>query len=58
VSLTARGRKIFAQVGRRHLDGIDRHVGARLTTSEAAELRRLLEKLFVEAPARPGDRPG
>ncbi|MFW2380110.1 MAG: MarR family winged helix-turn-helix transcriptional regulator [Acidimicrobiales bacterium] len=51
VSLTTTGRKAFARAGRVHLEGIDRHVGSRLTGSEMAELGRLLEKLALEPPS-------
>jgi len=37
------------------LDGIERHVGSRLTASESSELRRLLEKLIVDDSGLPTD---
>ena len=46
VSLSRQGRRTFPEVGRLHLNGIERHVGSRLSVSEAAELRRLLDKLI------------
>ena len=48
VSPTAVGRKTFAEAGRVHLAGIERHVGSRLTTAEMTELRHLLSKLSVD----------
>ncbi len=54
VSLTARGRQTFTRAGRLHLDGIDRHVGSRLSASEAIELQRLLAKLTDEPSGHDG----
>ncbi len=45
VLLTGQGRRVFGRAGRLHLDGIERHVGSRLTASESRELQQLLEKL-------------
>ncbi len=45
VVLAKEGRRTFMRAGRVHLDGIDRHVGNRLTLDEMAVLKRLLHKL-------------
>ena len=45
VSLTQAGRKTFIAAGRVHLDGIERHVGAKLTRAEMADVGRILSKL-------------
>lgn len=45
VSLTQTGRKTFTAAGRLHIDGIERHVGARLTPAEMIEVQRILSKL-------------
>ncbi len=55
VSLTAEGRRTFTQVGRLHLDGIERYVGSRLTDDDAAALTRLLGKLDLDEPTDSGN---
>ena len=45
VALTGQGEKVFRRAGRVHLQGIDQHIGAVLTTDEMAELRRIMTKL-------------
>lgn len=45
VSLTKSGRKTFTAAGRLHIDGIERHVGAKLTRTEMIEAHRILSKL-------------
>ena len=45
VALTADGTEVFRRAGRVHLRGIDEHLGANLTLSEMAELRRIMTKL-------------
>ena len=45
VALTADGTEVFRRAGRVHLRGIDEHLGANLTPSEMAELRRIMTKL-------------
>ncbi len=39
------GKRLFARAGRVHLDGIERHVGQRLTSTDMADLQRILAKL-------------
>lgn len=58
VALTAAGEQIFRRAGRVHLRGIDEHVGAQLSTSEMADLRRLLSKLTDGASDDPAQTPG
>jgi len=48
VVLAKEGRRTFVRTGRVHLDGIERHVGSRLTAEEMTELARLLNKLSPE----------
>lgn len=48
VSLAPAGRRLFAKAGRIHLDGIDRYVGSKLTTTEMADLRHILSKICAE----------
>ena len=55
VLLTSQGRRTFSRAGRLHLDGIERHVGSRLTAPESRELQQLLEKLSVGRPDSEGD---
>ena len=45
IVLAEEGRRTFLRAGRVHLEGIERHVGARMTLDELAELQRLLDKL-------------
>lgn len=45
VILTAKGEETFKGAGRVHLRGIDQHVGSHLSSSEMADLRRILTKL-------------
>ncbi len=45
VALTPHGVEVFRRAGRVHLRGIEQHLGATLTTSEMAELRRIMTKL-------------
>ena len=45
VAMTAHGTEVFRQAGRVHLRGINEHLGANLTLSEMAELRRIMTKL-------------
>jgi len=45
IVLAEEGRRTFLSAGRVHLDGIERHVGARMTLDELSELQRLLGKL-------------
>ncbi len=39
------GKRLFTRAGRVHLDGIERHVGQRLTNKDMADLQRILAKL-------------
>ena len=45
IVLAEEGRRTFKRAGRVHLEGIERHVGERMTLDELAELQRLLDKL-------------
>ncbi len=45
VALTVDGTEVFRRAGRVHLRGINEHLGANLTLSEMAELRRNMTKL-------------
>ena len=45
VAMTAGGTEVFRRAGRVHLRGINEHLGANLTQSEMAELRRIMTKL-------------
>lgn len=49
VVLTSQGHRTFSRAGRLHLDGIEHHVGSRLTAPESRELQQLLEKLTVDS---------
>lgn len=51
VAMTADGTEVFRRAGRVHLRGIDEHLGANLTGSEMAELRRIMAKLAAAIDA-------
>ena len=54
VVLTPHGTEVFRQAGRVHLRGIEEHLGANLTTTEMAELRRLMTKIAAGIDAASG----
>lgn len=43
------GKRLFARASRVHLDGIERHVGQKLTHKDMADLQRILAKLGASA---------
>lgn len=52
VALTEHGEKVFRRAGRVHLRGIEQHIGAKLTSGEMAELRRIMTKLATGIDAK------
>ena len=58
VTLTAQGRRVQREIGRRHVRTIRRLVGGALDTHELATLRALTDKLRAAQPGIPDDPSG